>query len=456
MPSKRVAKRSLSIRATLMWWLLPLAIVFMALAWLIHGQLLDRMAQDFVRDRLNQEASFIQRQILNSYPDLDPQLTSGHYFEDVFHHAYAIRIGDDKTIAPNRWTPLLLPLLDDPTEGMIPLRGGTDSGFPEYVMALRQVFSAGDQIVTLVIAEDTSVLRAGQAELHGWIAVVGLGLMGGLLALILLSINVALRPVGQLRIALAELQRGQRERLDDSAPIEFKPLIRQLNHVLDSLDHRLVRSRQSIANLSHSVKTPVAAVRQILMDSEQPLTPAIRKTLAARLTDIDRQLDVEMHHARFAGPRAGKPARPVSQARELVWMLSRLYDNKQFELETELDPEQRWPIEEDDFNELIGNLADNAGKWSHRQVSVCLAKTDETITIKVSDDGPGVDADTLNSLGTRGLRLDQQTPGHGLGLAIVRDLVQRYDGTLAFSSVSGQGLTVTVLIPIKSEYDEEL
>ncbi|NIV33519.1 MAG: GHKL domain-containing protein, partial [Anaerolineae bacterium] len=109
-----------------------------------------------------------------------------------------------------------------------------------------------------------------------------------------------------------------------------------------------------------------------------------------------------------------------------LWMLGRLYPDKSFELDSELMEERRWPLEEHDLNEVLGNLLDNGGKWSQKTVELSLLEENGRMTIVVEDDGPGVRPDSLPSLGVRGLRLDEQTPGHGLGLAIVREITERY------------------------------
>ncbi|MDX1554085.1 MAG: ATP-binding protein, partial [Marinobacter sp.] len=225
------------------------------------------------------------------------------------------------------------------------------------------------------------------------------------------------------------------------------PLISQLNQLLDTLDQRLSRSRDALANLSHSVKTPVSAIRQVLEDDTRALDPEMRQQLAQRLSDIDRQLESEMRRSRFAGPQAGKAAKPVSQARDLLWMLGRLYPDKNFELETELGPETRWPIEEHDLNELLGNLVDNAGKWARKSAELSLNECSDQLIITVEDDGPGVSADALPTLGTRGVRLDEQTPGHGLGLAIAREITERYGGSLSFSIGTRGGLRASISVP---------
>jgi signal transduction histidine kinase len=166
--------------------------------------------------------------------------------------------------------------------------------------------------------------------------------------------------------------------------------------------------------------------------------------MASRLGDIDKQLEAEMRRSRFAGPQVGKSAYPVKQARDLLWMLGRLYPEKSFELSTAMAEERRWPIEEHDLSEILGNLLDNAGKWSARCVELSLTENDEQIVIVVADDGSGVAEDSVGELGKRGLRLDEQTPGHGLGLAIVCDIVDRYSGQTNFSQSPFGGLRVEV------------
>ncbi|HEV8078889.1 MAG TPA: ATP-binding protein, partial [Marinobacter sp.] len=151
---------------------------------------------------------------------------------------------------------------------------------------------------------------------------------------------------------------------------------------------------------------------------------------------------------RFAGPQIGKSAFPVKQARDLLWMLGRLYPEKSFELSTSLTDEFRWPIEEHDLNEILGNLLDNAGKWSQECVELSLEQHNNLALIVVTDDGPGVAESERVYLGQRGLRLDEQTPGHGLGLAIVRDIVARYGGRTDFSAGLQGGLRVLVEISV--------
>ncbi len=446
-------EQSRSVRKTLLILLLPAGILLMGLAWLVHGLLLERMSRTFVESRLEDEVAFLAHQIRLSGASLET-LQTGDYFEEVFHHAFAIQGPDHTLISPQQWEPILRPLLTINQEGTLrKTYPNAADGAPSDILAVRKVFQVGDIAIVIIVSEDMAVLQDSQSELHAWTGVVSMLLILLLVAVIWIGITLAMRPVISLQTALRKLQGGVITRIDERTPEEFQPLVRQLNQLLDTLDQRLERSRDALANLSHSVKTPIAAVRQILEDTERPLPLALREEMAARLNDIDRQLEAEMRRSRFAGPQVGKSAQPVKQARDLLWMLGRLYPDKTFELSTGVSEERRWPVEEHDLNEILGNLLDNAGKWSRRCIELSLRETRGQMRIVISDDGPGVAESALGSLGTRGLRLDEQTPGHGLGLAIVSEIVQRYQGSLAFTQKDSQSFMATVEVPIERRSD---
>lgn len=432
-----------SVRTALLILLLPAGIILMGLAWLVHGYLLDRMSREFVESRLKDEVAFLEHQIRQS-GGVITSLRTGDYFEEVFHHAFAIHSPERTIISPKSWEPLLMPLIASEQSGPFRIRRETSPAVPSDILAYRSTFVVNDTPIVVIVSEDFEALQSSQSELHAWTAVVSVALISLLVAVIWLGISLAMRPVVSLRAALRKLQDGEISRIQVHAPEEFQPLVLQLNQLLDSLDRRLERSREAVANLSHSVKTPIAAVRQILNDTDRPLEQALRQDMAARLGDIDRQLEAEMRRSKFAGPQVGQSAYPIRQARDLLWMLGRLYPEKTFELSTDLSDERRWPVEEHDLNEILGNLLDNAGKWSSTCAELLLQESDGLMTIQVSDDGPGVAPNVINRLGTRGVRLDEQTPGHGLGLAIVNDIVERYQGRLGFSQGRHGGLVARV------------
>ncbi len=442
-------KKPASVKGTLLVLLLPAGIGLMAIAWLIHGLLLERMSREFLETRLKDEVAFLEHHIRQADGKID-RLKTGDYFEEVFHHAFAIQSPTQTVISPQSWQPLLSPLLNSDKQESIQVHTAGPAHAPFDILAYRKSFVINDTPITVIVSEDMRALQNSQAELHAWTAIVSILLILLLVGVIWVGITLSMRPVVSLQASLKKLQCGEISRINAQAPEEFQPLVQQLNQLLDSLDQRLERSREALANLSHSVKTPIAAVRQILEDTSRPLDNNLRYEMGSRLGDIDKQLEAEMRRNRFAGPQVGKTAYPVKQARDLLWMLGRLYPDKSFELSTELTDERRWPIEEHDLNEILGNLLDNAGKWSSRTVELTLVEDREHMLIVVGDDGLGVVADALGKLGKRGLRLDEQTPGHGLGLAIVCDIVQRYGGRVFFARNKNDGLTASVELGVAS------
>lgn len=434
-----------SVKGALLAILLPAGIGLMAIAWVVHGFLLDRMSRDFIEHRLMEEVTFLQLQ-LQEVDGVVGALQTGDYFQEVFHHAFAVHSPTTTVISPETWAPLLRPLIQYGKQGSIRVQNKTADNAPADILAYRRSFEIQGTPIVVIVSEDMDALKLSQAELHAWTAVVSVLLVGLLAGVIWLGISFSMRPAAALQVALKQLQTGEISRIDVKTPDEFRPLVQQLNQLLDSLDQRLERSREALANLSHSVKTPIAAVRQVLEDTNRPLDDSLRQQMAVRLGDLDKQLEAEMRRSRFAGPQVGKSAYPVKQARDLLWMLGRLYPEKTFELSTSLAEESRWPVEEHDLNEILGNLLDNAGKWSTRFIELSLEQTPQMISITVSDDGSGVENTEMIRLGQRGLRLDEQTPGHGLGLAIVRDVVERYSGLVRFMPAHSGGLQVRVEI----------
>lgn len=381
--------KPLSVKRALLILLLPASMSLMATAWFVHGLLLERMSQEFLESRLKDEVAFLEHHIRQADGQID-NLQTGDYFEEVFHHAFAIQSPTQTVISPQVWHPLLSPLLESDQQDSFQAHSVGPFNAPFDILVYRKSFVINHIPITVIVAEDMRALQNSQTELHTWTAIVSILLILLLAGVIWLGITLSMRPVVSLQAALKKLQSGEISRINVQTPEEFQPLVQQLNQVLDSLDQRLERSREALANLSHSIKTPIAAVRQVLEDTSRPLDNNLRHEMGARLSDIDRQLEAEMRRSRFAGPQLGKSAGPVKQARDLLWMLGRLYSEKSFELSTSLTEESRWPIEEHDLNEILGNLLDNAGKWATECVELSLEQHNCLAQIIVTDDGLGV------------------------------------------------------------------
>ncbi|MGS0468200.1 ATP-binding protein [Cobetia marina] len=276
--------------------------------------------------------------------------------------------------------------------------------------------------------------------------------VGNSASLNLLAVRRGLKPLSGLRHQLSELQTGHRKRIVLTVPSELDTLVSQLNKLLDEFDRRLTRSRESVANLSHALKTPLAALMQVLRGT-RPINEVRRGKMLQRVEAIHSQLEAELRRARIAGPRAGQTTRPAEEAGRLIEMFQGLYPQRTFLLECLNLPVEHadgWVnVETQDFTEMLGILLDNAGKWSVNQVQCRVTVESDQVVLCIEDDGPGVPQEQLAHLGERGWRQDETYPGYGLGLSILSHLVKQYAGCVSYSSGAAGGLRVNVHLPTR-------
>jgi signal transduction histidine kinase len=434
----RIDQRSLRVR--LLTRLGLVALVCVGVTWLLHGVLLGSLAREFLGDRLRQEAHYTIDRLQQSDGLSAQWLEPGELTSDVFHHLYVLRIGEEVFASSQKWLASLTPLLKTPEAGVFEVHSQG-----RHLLVYRETLTLEGRPGVLLIGEDFAQVEAGLHTLHWWVGgIAGLVLLL-LILLNLVAVNRSLRPLSRLRHQLAELQAGQRERLDLDAPSELDDLLAQLNHFLEEVQRRLQRSRDAVANLSHTLQTPLAAVTQVLR-GRRPIDDQRRQRMLERLEFMQAQLVSELRRARFAGPTGGQYSDVLQEAQTLRELVQTLYPDKRFTLTSSLNEGARIGVERQDLNEMLGIVLDNAGKWARSQVN-CHISDDSGLVVVVSDDGPGVDEEVLPLLGQRGRRLDESTPGHGLGLAILKQVVEQYRGEIIFSRAAEGGLRVQIRLP---------
>ena len=440
MPLLRVDPRSLRLR--LLGWLSGIALIVTGATWLLHGILLQDLARDFLGERLKREADHAIDQVKQNHLFTPVVLDSASRGFQAFHHLYVLRLGNNISSSDPRWVKTLDFLLDDTSDALVEVRHEQ-----QHLLVYRRHFSLVGERGVLLVGEDFSQVEAGLHELHWWVAAIAAVLLLLLVMLNILAVNRGLIPLSRLREQLGELRSGERERLSLDVPSELDSLVIQLNRFMDEIDSRLQRSRDSVANLSHALKTPLAAVTQVLR-GRRPIDDARRKKLVERLEEIHAQLDAELRRSRIAGPNAGRMSDLHRDCTRLIEMFRGLYPDIDFTVSLPVETEPRIPIESQDFSEMLGIVLDNAGKWAVSTVH-CRIVFNEVLRITVEDDGPGVAAHDLSRLGQRGRRLDESHPGYGLGLSILEQLMTRYTGKVSFEISSLGGLCVEMEVPSK-------
>ena len=262
-------------------------------------------------------------------------------------------------------------------------------------------------------------------------------------------VSRALRPLEQARQQLLQLQQGQRSQLEQQVPVELEPLVAQINHLLVHTEDTLKRSRTALGNLGHALKTPLAVLVSLAGREELKQLPALRESLNSQLQQIEQRIARELGRARLAGEALpGAHFDCTCELPELFSTLSMIH-GAHLQLDWQAEPGLRLPWDREDLLELLGNLLDNACKWTDSQVLLQISRQPQGYLVQIDDDGPGIDVTRREEVLSRGNRLDEQVAGHGLGLGIVRDIVDAWDGQLQLADSPLGGLRVTVNLPLK-------
>ena len=269
-----------------------------------------------------------------------------------------------------------------------------------------------------------------------------------LLAIVLIQrylLRRGFRAFDRVQDEVRQVSAGRLARLQEPGPLEIRPLTAEVNRLLERMQQRLQRSRLALGNLAHALKGPLSLLTRDL--DALPMPEEDRRRLSGQLERVGALVERELKRARLAGEGGGRHFVPQRDVPELLQVLRQMYRERDLEIASGDLPEAALPLDQEDMLELLGNLLDNACKWARQRVDLQIS-LGEGLVITVADDGPGIAEDEREALLRRGGRLDEQEPGHGLGLAIVRDLVDAYRGTLALGrSASLGGLAVSISLP---------
>ena len=373
---------------------------------------------------------------------LDEQRLSPAYQRPFSGHYFRIDFGDNHWRSRSLWDQELPQL---PQAG---LKGNLQLG-PEgqQLLVLRSDYKRFGQSISISVAQDYTPVRES-FRLMRQVGLV-LGLAALLLILILQRVTVrrALRPLETAREQIAQLQQGQRSQLDTQVPAELEPLVAQINHLLAHTEDSLKRSRNALGNLGHALKTPLAVLLSVASSEQLKDQPQLAKLLREQLQQVQQRLNRELNRARLAGETL--PGALFDCDSELPGLLATLnmIHGEHLELSYQVRPGLQLPWDREDLLELLGNLLDNACKWADAEVRLSIEQTPECFQLIVEDDGPGIPEAQRDQVFSRGTRLDEQTDGHGLGLGIVRDIVDVWGGTLRLQESPLGGLKVLIELP---------
>jgi len=334
-------------------------------------------------------------------------------------------------------------------------RESLEDGTPLLTLSLAVEWEFADSTLkpyVFKVAESLDSFNAQVAgfrrQLFGWFAAVALTM---LLAFSML-LRGLLKPLRQIETEITDIEEGKRTSLSGEFPTELTGVARNMNLLIDSERARSDRYRYTLDNLAHSLKTPLAAMRALLGDGP---TDGFRGRFNEQIDRMDEIVRYQLRKpaASVADNLVLKPVPVEKEVRRLVDGLRKVYHDKKPEFDVRIESGLQFRGDTGDFLELAGNLLDNACKWCEQRVRISVVPSvgaraiASGMVLTVSDDGPGIPKDAADALLQRGMRLDESTPGHGIGLAVVKDIARSYGGRLSIKKSDLGGAEIMVSIP---------
>lgn len=314
----------------------------------------------------------------------------------------------------------------------------------QFEMFYRVIWETeGDQTFTFRVIADQAPFRAAiesfRRELMLGLAAVVAALMGAQV----LAIAWGLRPVAEMAARVEAVEEGSRERMGEDYPPELAGLARNIDRFIDHEVSSRERYRRAMDDLAHSLKTPLAVLRNALTAARFEDLKLLREQLDRMESTVAHQLS----RAMAARPvvLAGRTA-PANVAQRLVKALQTAYMTKNVTVELAVPAELLVRCDERDLMEMLGNLLENAFKYCTSQIAVA-ADSGATVRLTIDDDGLGVPVELRLQLLARGARGDTVEPGHGIGLAVVAELASSYGGALSIETSPLGGARVILELP---------
>lgn len=425
-------------------------VAFLALAGYALDKAFVATAEDNLQQRLKAYALKYTEEIdfgrsgnlIPPYSDPHPQFTmpdSGLYAQVVMP---TNTWSSNSTLGPVLPASAMLGPLEYSFDGPISYRHADGSDGELYRYGTGYVYTKRDSEeefpYTIYVMEDASTLSAQIRVFRGalWVYLGSAGVI--LLLLQMYVLRWSLRPLQRVIDELTRVQRGEAERMSEKHPRELEPLTDSINAFIESERENLERQRNTLADLAHSLKTPLAVLRTQLDSGTS--AQDLRNELDTQLRRMNNLVSYQLAraasrgHKLFAAPVVIEP-----NAEEIVQGLEKLYAAKGVLCEFDIDPSARFYGEQGDLLELLGNLLENAFKWARSRVLLtiksgpALPNRRPGLMLTVDDDGPGIAEADISHVLQRGVRGDERVHGHGIGLATVQDVVKDYRGELTVS-----------------------
>jgi len=292
-----------------------------------------------------------------------------------------------------------------------------------------------------------------------WFSYVLLANLLLVVPLLWLAAYWSLRPIKALIRQVAELETHEREGLDENPPRELKGLVRNLNILLHGERERYDKYRTTLADLTHSLKTPLAVLQstlRALRNSKQMTIEEAEPVMLEQISRISQQIGYYLHRATLRSEH-NILVREVHSVPGLLdslcSALNKVYQRKGVVLTLDISPEITFIGEKNDFIEVMGNVIDNACKYCLEFVEISAVYAEKQLVILIEDDGPGIPVSKREVIFQRGQRADTLRPGQGLGLSLASEIIEQYDGEIIIGDSPLGGASMRVCFGQQNDID---
>ncbi len=353
------------------------------------------------------------------------------------------------------WDSNLPRLPQDRSTGTAEYRQGYAQGPEDQNLRIveRNIDLGSDGRYLISVAGDASEIDDETNNFDRAIGMTFAALTVALLLTTALQVRFGLAPLKRISESLAEIRSGRAERLQGELPVEIAPLARETNALIDANREIVERARTHVGNLAHALKTPLSViVNEAVARGNDPLAHKVLEQTDIMRDQVARQLERARLAARASVIGTVVEILPVVTA--LARTMEKIHRDRDIAIDVDVPQQARFRGEQQDLEEMVGNLVDNGCKWARSRVAVEViadrpAPDDlkSRVRIIVDDDGPGLSPAERARVAQRGQRLDESKPGSGLGLSIVNELAGLYGGVLTLGTAPIGGLRAELALP---------
>lgn len=426
---------------------ISLIIIFPTLWWLTDSTMQD-IAEKYVMSHLAQEAESVLAATQvdkNEKITLNTKQINPVYLQPFSGRYYQLRNNDDLIRSRSLWDKeLTIPDLSEGEKRRLYLSGPQQ----QSLLVMAYGYNKHDRAITVAVAEDLSPTLAFIKPFQSRFMLIALAMLLLLIAMQIIILNHIFQPLKHIKKQISALDQGEIDRFDTDVPKEVSPLVEVTNQLLDVLDqHPELHRRDNSEALKHVTKLPLAELQQLPDQETLQSDPAINHPLQTQYVNAERMLETIFQ----ATPNPSVIECDIEQEiLTLITVLESMYQEKNLDITFIMPQTDVLLIDSENLLELSGNLLKNACKWAQSKVLLSV-EIDESIHLRVEDDGPGISETGLIDLAQQNIVLDQATSGYLLGLTTARLITQQHSGQLKLSQSNDLGgYCVEVALPLAS------